>query len=85
MEIILPVVAAILIAAFVGYLRRSQPQVSCPQCQSRQVRPLEQSLEKIEQDSTMGYAVKLDVKLILKTSYRCQTCGHSWTVIAAER
>lgn len=85
MEIILPVVAAMLIAAFVGYMRRSQVKIICPQCQSRQVRPLEQSLEKIEQDRSMGYAVKLDVKLILKTSYRCQTCGHTWTIIAPER
>lgn len=84
MEIILPVVAAILIAAFVGYLRRSQPRARCPQCQSQQVRPLEQQLEKIQQDSTMGYAVKLDVKLIMKTTYRCQTCGHAWTVTAPE-
>lgn len=85
MEILLPVAAVVLVLAFVGYLRRSQPQVSCPQCRSQQLRTLEQTLEKIEQDSTMGYAVKLDVKLILKTTYRCQKCNHTWTVTAPER
>ena len=42
------------------------------------------TVEKIQQDSTMGYAVKLDVKLIMKTTYRCQKCGHTWAVIAPE-
>ncbi len=84
MEILLPVAAVVLIVTFIGYLRRGQPRVSCPECQSQQVRQVEQVLEKIEQESTMGYAVKLDVKLILKTTYRCQKCGHTWTVTAPE-
>lgn len=85
MEILLPVAAVVLIGVFVGYLRRSQPRLSCPKCQSQQVRQVEQVLEKIQQDSTMGYAMKLDVKLILKTTYRCQTCGYTWTVTAPEK
>lgn len=84
MEILLPVAAVVLIVVFVGYLRRSQPRTGCPECQSQQVRQVEQVLEKIQQDSTMGYAVKLDVKLIMKTTHRCQTCGHTWTVTAPE-
>lgn len=84
MEIVLPIAAVALIVVFVGYLRRSQPKISCPQCRSQEVRQLEQQLEKIRQDSTMGYAVKLDVKLIMKTTYRCQTCGHTWTITAPE-
>ena len=84
MEILLPVAAVILIIVFVGNLRRSRPQVSCPHCRSQLLRQLDQQLEKIQQDSTMGYAVKLDVKLIMKTTYRCQNCGHTWTVTAPE-
>lgn len=85
MEIILPVAAAILIVVFVGYLRRSQPKVICPQCASQELRQLDKQLEKIQQNNTTGYAMKLDVTLILKTTYRCQNCGHTWTVTAPEK
>ena len=85
MEIILPVAAAILIVIFVSYLRRSQPKETCPQCGSQQLRQLDKQLEKIQQNSTIGYAMKLDVTLILKTTYRCQHCGHTWSVTAPEK
>ncbi len=84
MEILLPVTAVILIALFVGYLRREQRKISCPQCESLRVRIVEQQLKELKQDQTIGYAVKLDVQLIMETEYRCQACGHTWTVIAPE-
>ncbi|MBK7897813.1 MAG: hypothetical protein WAS33_30310 [Candidatus Promineifilaceae bacterium] len=86
MEFVIIIAAVVLIAAFVAYVQRGQQKTNCPQCSSPQVRQLEQQLKEIRQDSgTIGYAVKLDVKLIMETSYRCQTCNHSWTVTAPER
>lgn len=86
MEILVPLAALVLVVIFVAYVRRGQqPKVSCPQCGSGQVRLVEQHLEKLKQDESAGYAVKLDVQLILETTYRCQTCQHSWTVVAPER
>lgn len=84
MEFIIPIAAIALIAIFVGYVRRSQTKVSCPACDSPNVRQVDQHLKELKQDSKMGYAVKLDVQLILETKYRCQNCNHSWTVIAPE-
>jgi transposase-like protein len=85
MEFIIPIAAVILIVAFVAYLQRGQQKISCPQCDSAQIRNVEQQLTELKQDQTMGYAVKLDVQLIMKTTYRCQTCNHTWTVTAPER
>jgi len=84
MEIFIPVAAVVLIAAFVGYLRRGQQKIICPQCDSSQVRLVDQQLKELKQDQTVGYAVKLDVQLIMETKYRCQACNHSWSVIAPE-
>ncbi|MEZ4593830.1 MAG: hypothetical protein R3D55_22190 [Chloroflexota bacterium] len=86
MEFVIIIAAVALIATFVAYIRRGQQKTSCPQCSSLQVRQLDQQLKKLKQDSgTMGYAVKLDVKLIMETKYRCQSCHHTWTVTAPER
>jgi transposase-like protein len=84
MELLIPVATIVLIVIFVGYVRRGQPKISCPQCADTEVRLVEQQLKELKQDSTMGYAVKLDVQLIMETSYRCQNCNHTWTVTAPE-
>lgn len=84
MEILVPVSAVVLIAIFVGYVRRTQQKTQCPQCNSSQVRTVDKQLKELKQDQTIGYAVKLDVKLIMETRYRCQACSHSWAVIASE-
>ena len=84
MDILLPIATVALIAIFVGYLRRNKQQVSCPQCNSSKVRIVEQQLNELKQDQTAGYAVKLDVKLIMETKYHCQVCNHTWTIIAPE-
>ena len=84
MEIFIPVAAVVLVAFFVGYLQRGKQKISCPTCDSSQVRVVDQQLKELKQDQTMGYAVKLDVRLIMETQYRCQACNHSWTVIAPE-
>lgn len=85
MDIFLPLTAVVLIAIFVSYLRRARQKISCPECESSQVRIVEQQLKELKQDQTTGYAVKLDVQLIMETQYRCQNCEHSWAVIAPER
>jgi len=84
MEIVAPITAVMLIAIFVGYVRRGKQKISCPGCDSAQVRIVEQQLKELKQDRTIGYAIKLDVQLIMETQYRCQACGHSWAVIAPE-
>ncbi len=85
MELLLPAAAAALVIFFVGYLRRSQEKITCPQCHSSQLRQVEQQLKEIRQDGgKIGYATKLDVQLIMETSYRCQNCSHTWTVTAPE-
>lgn len=84
MEIILPLTAVILVAIFVGYLRRERLKFSCPECDSSQVRVVEKQLKELKQDHTIGYGMKLDVKLTMETKYHCQACGHTWTVIAPE-
>lgn len=84
MEILLPITAVILIAVFVGYLRRERQKISCPACNSSQIRAVEKQLKELKQDRATGYAVKLDVQLIMETKYRCQACDHTWTVIAPE-
>ena len=85
MEIVVIMAAVLLLIIFVFYLRRGRQTISCPACSSKQIRTVEQQLEKLTQDRSVGYAVKLDVQLIMKTDYRCQQCAHSWTVIAPER
>lgn len=84
MEIVIPVAAVALIIIFVGYLQRSKPKMSCPQCSSAQVRQLEQQLKELKQDNTIGYSIKLDVQLIMETKYRCKNCEHTWTITAPE-
>ena len=85
MEFVIIIAAVVLVAAFVAYVRRGQEQVSCPECSSPQVRQVDQQLKELKQDSgTMGYSVKLDVKLIMETSFRCQSCNHTWSVTAPE-
>ena len=84
MEILLPITAVILIAVFVGYLRRERPKISCPACNSLQVRVVEKQLKELKQDRATGHAVKLDVQLIMESKYRCQACGHTWTAISPE-
>lgn len=84
MEIVVAITAVVLIAIFVGYVQRGQQKAACPQCASSQVRTVDQQLKELKQDQTTGYAVKLDVQLIMETQYRCQACSHSWTVIAPE-
>ena len=84
MEFVIIIAALVLVAAFLAYVRRGQQKISCPECANQQVRQVEQQLKELKQDSTMGYAVKLDVKLIMETTYRCQTCHHTWTVTAPE-
>jgi transposase-like protein len=84
MGIIVPISAVALIVIFVAYVCRGQIKMSCPECNNSQVRTVDKQLKELKQDQTMGYAVKLDVKLIIETRYRCQACSHSWTVIAPE-
>ena len=84
MEILLPITAVILVAVFVGYLRRERPQLSCSACDSLQIRLVEKQLKELKQDRSTGHAVKLDVQLIMETKYRCQACDHTWTIIAPE-
>jgi DNA-directed RNA polymerase subunit M/transcription elongation factor TFIIS len=84
MEILLPITAVILVAVFVGYLRRERPKLSCPKCVSSRVRLVEKQLKELKQDRATGHAVKLDVQLIMETKYRCQACGHTWNIIAPE-
>ncbi|MCB9008241.1 MAG: hypothetical protein H6656_12875 [Ardenticatenaceae bacterium] len=84
MEILVPIAVVVIIALFVGYLQRGRQKISCPACNSPQVRLVEKQLEKLTQNRKMGYATKLDVQLIMKTAYRCQSCEHSWTVVAPE-
>ncbi len=84
MDIILPLAAVVLVATFVGYLLRGKQKISCPACASSQIRVVDQQLKELKQDATSGYAVKLDVKLIMETHYRCQACGHSWSITAPE-
>jgi transposase-like protein len=85
MEILVPIAAVVLIVIFVGYVRHGQQKIHCPQCSSPQVRVVDQQLKKLKQDQTMGYAVKLDVQLIMETSYRCQNCNHTWAITAPEK
>lgn len=84
MEILLPIGAIVLIVFFVGYLQRGKQKVSCPECNSVQVRIVEQQLKQLKQNQTMGYATKLDVQLIVETAYRCQACQYTWQVTAPE-
>ncbi len=84
MEIVIVVTAVALIIIFVGYLQRSKPKISCPQCNNTQVRQLEQQLKKLQQDEIIGLGMKLDVQLIMETKYRCQNCEHTWTITAPE-
>ena len=84
MEILLLFTAVILIAVFVGYLRRERLKFSCPECDSSQIRVVEKQLKELKQDRATGHAVKLDVQLITETKYRCQACSHIWTAIAPE-
>lgn len=84
MEFIVIIAAVALILTFVAYLRRAQPKITCPACGSVQVRQVEQQLKRIEQDTSVGYATKLDVRLIMETSYRCQNCNHTWAITAPE-
>jgi hypothetical protein len=83
-EIFLPITAVILIVVFVGYLRRERPKISCPACNSTQVRTVEKQIKELKQDRATGHAVKLDVQLIMETKYRCQACDHTWNLIAPE-
>lgn len=85
MEIIVPLSAIALIVIFVGYVRRGQQKPLCPACASLQVRLVDQQLKELKQDQTVGYAVKLDVQLIMETQYRCQACNHTWSVTAPEK
>ncbi|WP_420644557.1 hypothetical protein [Candidatus Leptofilum sp.] len=84
MEIVIVVTVVGLGILFAGYLRRSRPKIACEECDSTQVRQLEQSLKKLQQDEIIGLGMKLDVQIIMETRYRCQDCNHSWTVIAPE-
>lgn len=84
MEILLLIAAVALIVIFAGYLRRGREKIVCPQCGSSQLRTVEQQLKELKQDQTIGYAVKLDVQLIMETKYRCQACDHAWRVVAPE-
>lgn len=85
MEILLPVAAVAMLVIFIGYLRREQTTISCPECESVRVRQVDQQLKHLKQDAKMGYGVKLDVQLILETRYACQSCHHRWTVTAPEQ
>jgi hypothetical protein len=95
MEIIVPIAAVVLIIIFVAYVRRGQTKIGCPNCESLQVRTVDQQLKKLTQDRTSGhnlkgiggiggFGMKLDVQLIVETHYRCRSCEHSWSVIAPE-
>ncbi len=84
MEIFVPIAAVVLVAFFVGYLQRGKQKIRCPECENTQIRLVDQQLKELKQDQTKGYAVKLDVQLIMETTYRCQACNYSWTVIAPE-
>ena len=84
MEFILPLAVVVLIAVFVGYVRRGQQKTNCPECGSTQLHIVDKQLKELKQDSTRGYSVKLDVSLILETRYRCQMCNHTWLVTAPE-
>lgn len=85
MEFVIVVSLAAFIAIFAGYLRRSSSKIICPECESKQVRQLEQHLKKLQQDEIIGLGLKLDVQLIMETKYACQKCGHKWQVIAPEK
>jgi DNA-directed RNA polymerase subunit M/transcription elongation factor TFIIS len=58
--------------------------MKCPNCETKNVRIVDQQLKELKQDETIGYATKLDVKLIMETHYRCRECDHKWTVTAPE-
>lgn len=85
MEFAIIIAAGVLIATFVAYVRRGQQKISCPQCSSSQVHQMNQQLKELKQDSgTIGYSIKLDVKLIMETKYRCHNCNHTWAITAPE-
>ena len=85
MEIFLAAAAILLVVVFLNYLRREQQKTSCPQCSGKQIRIVEQQLKELKQDQTVGYGAKLDVQLIMRTQYHCQTCNHNWTETGPER
>lgn len=84
MELFILVAAVVLTITFVAYIRRGQVKMHCPQCDSASVRTVERQLKELKQDQTIGYAVKLDVQLIMETQYRCKACEHSWSMTAPE-
>ena len=86
MELILIAVAAFFIYTFINYLRRNNEPVTCPNCEAQQVRVVDQQLKKLSQDDrTDLLGMRIDVKLLMETRYRCKVCEHSWQVTAPEK
>lgn len=86
MELIILAAAAFFIYTFINYIRRGNEPVTCPNCEEQQVRVVDQQLKKLSQnDHSDLLGMRLDVKLIMKTQYRCKVCDHGWQVTAPEK